>query len=153
MSDENPFRAEIEHILLTYSHTRYAKVLSSLKQKPDVTNAQMSQEASIAGEPCNAESIAYVRRILCLTLADQLVPAPSDAQEQAGLYRELLNHPRSPNLHQHVMTRLAQLQRKDRNVKLTSLGQGHLGANKVPRTEKWAPRCPECNISHPGECY
>jgi hypothetical protein len=151
MSDRNLFRAEIEQILLAHSHTRAAKVLRWEKRNLD--NAQMSHEASAEGEPCNAESIAHVRRMLRLTLADELVPAPSDAQEQAGIYRELLNHPRSPNLHQHIRTRLTQLKQMDPNVKLTPLEHGHLGANNVSRPEKQVPPCRECNLVHPGECW
>jgi hypothetical protein len=150
MSQQNPFRTEIEQILLSHPRTRAAKVLAGMKR--NLTNAEMSQEASAAGQPCNAESIAYVRRMVRLTLADELVPAPSDAQEQAGLYRELLNYPHSSNLHQHIRTRLTQLQQMDPNVKRTPLEQGHLGANNVPRPEKQVPPCRECNLVHAGEC-
>jgi hypothetical protein len=150
MSSENPFRLEIEQILLTRSHTRAAEVLRGMKR--NLGNAEMSHEASNAGVPCNEDSIAYVCRLLRLTLADEFVPAPSDAQEQAGLYRELLNYPHSANLHQHIMTRLAQLQQIDPKVKLMPLGHGHLGANHTPRPEKQDPPCPDCRLIHAGEC-
>lgn len=75
MSDQNPFRVEIEQILLTHSHTRAAKVLSGMKR--NLTNAEMSHEASVAGQPCNEDSIAYVRRLVRLTLADELCTRPS----------------------------------------------------------------------------
>ena len=150
MSNENPFRLEIEQILLTRSHTRAAEVLRGMKR--NLGNAEMSHEASAAGVPCNEDSIAYVCRLLRLTLADELVPAPSDAQEQAGLYRELLNYPHSPNMNQHIMTRLAQLQQVDPKVKLTPLGHRHLGANHTPRAEKQDPPCQDCREIHAGEC-
>jgi hypothetical protein len=150
VSEQNPYQGEIGHILLTRSNTRAAKVLSGMNR--NLTNAEMSLEAGAAGEPCNEDSIAAVRRIVRLTLADERVPAPSDAQEQAGIYRELLNYPHSENLHQHIITRLTQLQQIDPKVKLTPLEHGHLGSNNVPRPERQVPPCRECNLVHAGEC-
>src|ERR1700754_2909940 len=132
-----PFRAEIEQILLTHQRTRYAKVLNGMKR--GLTDAEMSQEADAAGEPCNADSIAYVRRLVRLTLADERVPAPSDAEGQAGIYRELLNYRPSDELRQHTMARLTQLQQLDPSVKLTPLGDGYLGAKSAPTPGK--PPC------------
>lgn len=143
-------RAEIEQILLTHQRTRYAKVLSGMKR--GLSDREMSVEAAAAGEPCNADSIADVRRLLRLTLDDELVPAPSDAESQAGLYRELLNHTRSPELDQHVKTRLSQLQKLDPQVKLTPLGDGYLGSKSTRRTEKREQKCPHCFLVHAGEC-
>lgn len=148
--EPNPLRAEIEQILLTHQRTRYAKVLSGMKR--GLTDGKMSEEADAAGEPCSADSIAYVRRLVRLTLDDELVPAPSDAEGQAGMYRELLNYRRSPGLRQHIMTRLTQLQQLDRSVKLTPLGDVHLGANDAPQPAKPEQRCPHCNLVHNGEC-
>ena len=90
MSHQNPFRGEIEQILLSHPRTRAAKVLAGMKR--DLTNAEMSEEASAAGQPCSADSIAYVRKTVRITLDDGLVSAPSDAEWQANLYRELLNY-------------------------------------------------------------
>lgn len=63
-----------------------------------------------------------MKRIVRLTLDDELVTAPSEAEEQANLYRELLNYPRSPGLQQHVTTRLTQLRALGTNVRFTPLG-------------------------------
>ena len=82
--------------------------------KRGLTDAEMSQEADAAGEPWSADSIAYVRRLVRLTLADELVPAPSDTEGQAGIYRELLNYQPSDELRQHIMARLTRLQQLDR---------------------------------------
>ena len=60
-----------------------------------------------------------MRRIVLLSLSDQLVTAPSEAEEQANLFRELLNHRCSPGLLQHITTRLTQLQAVGPNVKMT----------------------------------
>ena len=46
-----------------------------------------------------------VRRIVLLSLNDELVTAPSETEEQANVYRELLNYSRSPELDQHITTR------------------------------------------------
>jgi hypothetical protein len=55
--------------------------------------------------PRTPRSIAAVRRIVLLSLNDELVTAPSEAEEQANVYRELLNYSRSPELDQHITTR------------------------------------------------
>ena len=86
-----------------------------------------------------------------MTLDDERAPA-SWAKEQAGLYRELLNYPRSPELRQHVNTRLTQLQSLDPSVKLTPLGDVRLGANDAPRSETPESRCDKCFMVHNGEC-
>lgn len=150
VSDPNPLRTEIEQILLAHLRTRYAKVLDGMQR--GLTDIEMSAEAEAAGEPCTAASIAGVRKIVGLTLDDEIVPAPSDAQGQAGLYRELLNYQRSPELRQHIATRLSQLQEIDPNVKLTALGDVRLGRNDASRVEAPQPRCPQCFTEHVGEC-
>lgn len=144
-------RDEIKTILLANQRTRYAKVLDGMER--GLTDAAMSEEATAAHQPCNAESIAQVRRMVRLTLDDELVPAQSDAEGQAGLYRELLNYERSPELHQHVMTRLTQLQAKDPKVKLTPLGDVRLGSNDAPPPGRPEQRCSDCNMVHAGECW
>jgi hypothetical protein len=118
----------------------------------NLTNAAMSQEASAAGQPCSADSIAYVRKTVRLTLDDELVSAPSDAEWQANLYRELLNYRCSPDLRQHVMTRLARLQQMNPNIKLTPLEDVNLGAHGAGRPEKQEHPCPDCYLVHAGEC-
>lgn len=147
----NPLIAEIKTILLKHQRTRYAKVLDGMER--GLTDAQMADAATVAGEPCNAESMAQVRRIVRLTLADELVPAPSDAEDQAGIYRELMNYERSPELQQHVKTRLTQLHAKNDKVKLTPLGDVRLGSHDAPRPEKPEVRCPDCNMVHAGDCF
>lgn len=100
-----------------------------------LSDAEMAKEAAEAGEPISADSIANVRRLVRLSMDDKLVPAPSDAEGQAGLYRELLNYRRSPELTQHIKTKLAKLQELDPKILLTPLGHVHLGAND-PRSQR-----------------
>jgi hypothetical protein len=45
----------------------------------------------------------------------------------AALYRELLNYPMTPELRQHVTTRLTQLQQIDPSISLKPLGDIRLG--------------------------
>jgi hypothetical protein len=149
MTDAFPLRAEIEQILLAHPRTRYAKVLEGMKQ--NLTDAEMVDVAVAAGEPVNLDRIAEVKRIVRQTLDDVQATA-SEAEMQAGLYRELLNYPRTPELRQHVTTRLAQLQALDPNVKLTPLGDVRLGANDSRRPEKAELPCPDCFLVHSGEC-
>jgi hypothetical protein len=106
MSDQNPFRDEIERILLKHPRTRYAKVRIGMKQ--NLTDAEIAAAAAAAGQPVKVDRITEVRRNLQLTLDDKLA-MPSEADMQAGLYRELLNYPRSPELYQRIRTRLTQL--------------------------------------------
>jgi hypothetical protein len=150
VTDSNPFRAEIELILAEHPRTRFAKVLLGMKR--GLTDAEMAQEAQAAGESIRADSIAAVRRIVSLTLGDKLVTAPSEAEEQSNLYRELLNYPRSPELHQHVNSRLTRLRGLGPNVRMTPLGDVRLGANDASRPEKPEQPCPNCNLVHNGEC-
>lgn len=107
----------------------------------------------MAEQSIRADGIAAVRRIVSLTLSDELVTAPSEAEEQANMYRELLNYPRSLELDQHITTRLTQLRALGPNVRLTPLGDVRLGANDTSRPEKQKPACPDCHLIHPGECY
>jgi len=149
-SDGNPFRAEIEQILLAHQRTRHAKVLDGMKR--GLTDAEMSQEAEAAGEPCSADSIAAERRIVRLTLDDQLISAPSDAEWQAGVYRELLNYECSPGLRQHIITQLKKLQQIGPNVSLTPKADVRLGAHDASRPEKPVQICSDCQQDHAGEC-
>lgn len=112
----------------------------------------MSAEADRDGIPCSAESIGMVRRTLTLTLADQLHPAPSDAENQSYLYREVLNYKHSPKLHKLIMTRLSQLQAIDPDVKLTPLGHVNLGGGQSRSSETLPAQCPDCWLHHAGEC-
>jgi hypothetical protein len=150
VTDSNPFRAEIEQILADHPRTRFAKVLLGMKR--GLTDVEMAQEADAAGESIRADSIAAVRRIVSLTLSDELVTAPSEAEEQANLYRELLHYRRSPELRQHVTTRLTQLRALGPNVRLTPLGDVRLGAKDASRREKPEQPCPNCFLVHNGEC-
>jgi hypothetical protein len=120
--------------------------------KDGLTDVEMAQEADTAGQPTCADSIAAVRRIVRLTLDDELVTAPSEAEEQANLYRELLKYPRSPELRQHISTRLTQLRALGPNVRMTPLGDVRLGANDAPRSEKRETPCRDCFLIHSGEC-
>lgn len=150
MTDTNPIRAEIEQILAGHPRTRFAKVMLGMNR--GLTDEEMAKEAQAAGESIRADSIAAVRRIVRLTLSDELVTAPSEAEEQANFYRELLNYRRSPELAQHITTRLTQLRALGPNVRFTPLGDVRLGANDASQREKLEPPCPECNQIHRGEC-
>jgi hypothetical protein len=151
VSQQNPFRTEIEQIVSDHPRTRFAKVLLGMKR--GLSDVQMAQEADAAGESIRADSIAAVRRIVSLTLSDKLVTAPSEAEEQANMYRELLHYPRSPELRQHVTTRLTELRALGPNVRMTPLGDVRLGANDASRPEKQEQACPDCRLVHPGECF
>ncbi|WP_231976843.1 hypothetical protein [Mycobacterium sp. E740] len=118
----------------------------------NLTDAEMAAAAATDGEPINVDRVAEVRRILRLTLNGEIA-TPSEAEMQAGIYRELLNYRRSPELRQHVMTRLSQLQQLDPSVKSTPLGDVRLGRNNSPRPEKPESRCKKCNMVHNGECF
>jgi hypothetical protein len=146
----SPFRDEISQILSEHPRTRYAKVLIGMSR--GLTDAEMAAEAVEANEPINAESVSQVRRLVRLSLDDELVPAPSDAAGQAGLYRELLNYRRSPELAQHINTKLAKLRELDPKILPTPLGHVHLGANDQSRRERSETVCPDCRLVHPGEC-
>ena len=87
-----------------------------------------------------------------LSLYDELVPAPSDVASQAGFYRELLNYRRTPELTQHINTKLAKLRNLDPKILLTPLGHVQLGANDPARLEKQEVVCPDCFTVHAGEC-
>lgn len=151
MSDPKTIRQEIEQILLDHPRTRFAKVLRGMKDGLD--DHMMSQQAHAEGQPIRADSIAAVRRIVSLTLNDELVTAQSEAEEQSNVYRELLNYQPSPELEQHIVTRLTQLQAIGPGVRMTPLGESRLGANDQPRAVRQQPKCDECNIEHAGECY
>jgi hypothetical protein len=149
-SPSTSLRAEIVQILIDHPRTRYAKVLLGIQR--GFTDAEMAEEAIQVGEPINAESIAHVRKLVRLSLDDELVSAPSDAAGQAGLYRELLNYRRSPELTQHINTKLAKLRELDPKIPLTPLGHVHLGANDPLKPEKPERVCPDCFMVHAGEC-
>jgi hypothetical protein len=149
MGDPNPYPMEIEQILLAHPRTRCAKVLSGMQR--NLTDAEMVAEAVAAGEPVNLDRIAEVRRIVRLTLDDERATR-SEAEMQAGLDRELLNYPRSPELSQRITTRLTQLQQLDPGVKLSPLGDVRLGANDPPRSERPQQGCPDCFLIHNAEC-
>lgn len=150
MSDQYLFRDEIEQILLKHPRTRYAKVLIGMNQ--GLTDAEIAAVAAAEGEPVQIDRITEVRRNVQLTLDGKLA-TPSEAEMQAGLYRELLNYPRSPGLSQHVNTRLTQLQQLDPSIKKTPLGIVRLGANDASGYETSEPRCDKCNMVHNGECF
>ncbi len=151
MASENRFRVEMEQILCNHPRTRFAKVLLGMRR--DLDDVQMAQEAAASGQSIRADSVAAVRRIVDLTLNDELVTAPSEAEEQANMFRELLNYERSPELDQHISTRLAQLRALGPNVRLTPLGEVRLGANDCPRPTRNERKCPDCGLTHSGECF
>jgi len=146
----NPYQDEIEDILMNRSRRRYALVLKGMQR--GLTCEEMSHEASAAGEPIQPDSIAYVQRILKFTLRNELVTAPSDAEEQANVFRELLNHQCSPGLLQHINAKLAELSAIGPNVRRTPLGEGILGTGSGARREDAVPTCPACYLQHRGEC-
>ena len=151
MTQPHPFKAEIEQILTNHQRTRFAKVLAGMNA--GLSDDEMAERANVERESIRADSIAAVRRIVHLCLNDQLVTAPSEAEEQANFYRELLNYKRTPELDQHIVTRLTMLQAIGPNVRMTPLGDVRLGGNPFPPPEKPEPSCPECNEIHRGDCF
>jgi len=143
-------RAEIEQILIDHPRTRYAKVLIGMRS--GLTDAEMAEEAVKAGEPISAESVMAMRKLVRKCLDDQIVSAPSDADGQAGFYRELLNYSRSPELTQHIHTKLAKLRELNPKILLTPLGHVHLGANDPSKQDKPEKVCPNCFMAHAGDC-
>lgn len=151
MTDTHSYTAEIEKILTDNQRTRFAKVLVGIKG--NLSDQEMAEKSHAEGESIRADSIAAVRRIVQLCMNDQLVTAPSEAEEQANFYRELLNYRRSPELDQHISTRLTMLQAIGPNVRRTPLGDVRLGANTASRPEKLDPPCTKCNEIHRGDCF
>lgn len=64
----------------------------------------------------------------------------------------LRNYSMSPELRQHVVTRLTQLQQIDPSISLEPLGDIHLGANNRPKLRKPEQPCEKCFEYHAGEC-
>ena len=92
-----------------------------------LTDAEMAGEAVRAGEGVRVERIAYVRETVRMTLDGQLADRTTRAQSQAALYRELLDYPMTPELRQHVTTRLTLLQQIDPSISLKPLRDIRLG--------------------------
>ena len=143
--------AEFEAILLAHvGRTRASLTLDGMHR--GLSTEEMSAEADRDGIPCSAASIAMVQRTLTLTLADELHPAPSDAESQSYIYREVLNYKHSHELNRLVMARLSQLREIDPNVKLVPLGDVNLGRGSSRLTDKLPEQCPQCWQHHVGEC-
>ena len=87
------------------------------------------------------------RETVRMTLDGQLADRTTRAQSQAALYRELLDYPMTPELRQHVTTRLTQLQQIDPSISLKPLGDIRLGANKRPSSTTPEPPCKKCNLT------
>ena len=152
MAMSNELRAEIETIMTEHQGTLFAKVLVGMSN--GLSNEEMSAQADSARQPIRADGIAAVRRIVAMCLNDDLVTAPSEAEEQANFYRELLNHQPSPELAQHITTRLTMLAAIGPNVRFTPLGEGTLGNPGPGLVDKpEPPRCPKCGLHHTGECF
>lgn len=145
-------RTEIETIMIDHQRTRFASVLAGMKI--GLSDEDMAQQAHAAGEPIRADGVAAVRRIVQLCLDGRFVAAPSDAENQSNFYREMLNYRRSPVLDQYIRTCLTKLQAIGPNVRLTPLGGVWLGGGGgATATEKpEPPRCPVCDLNHPGAC-
>jgi hypothetical protein len=112
----------------------------------------MAEEAVGAGEGVDANRIAWVRETVRMTLDDELATGTARAQNQAGLYRELVNYPMSPELRQHVTTRLTQLQQVDPSISSEPLGNVRLGGVDRRGLDKPEPRCEKCFMVHAGDC-
>ena len=128
---QNPFRGEIQEVLRSNARTRYAKVLLGMER--GLTDEQMAEEADRAGEPAQPATIRRAREAVRMTLDDELAADKDRAGSQGGLYRELLNYSLSLGLRQHVVTRIAQLQKINPQISAEPL-------NDVPseRTTDWA---------------
>lgn len=143
-------RAEIEQILIEHPRTRAAKVLIGMRN--GLSDADMAAASIKEGQPINAENVAAVRRLLLISLDDRIVPAPSDAAAQAAIYRELLNYRTSPELMQHIRTKLAKLRAIDPTIPDTPLGRVELGGPGGIPPAKPEEVCQHCFLVHAGEC-
>jgi hypothetical protein len=150
MSATNPLRAEIDEILRRNPRTRYAKVLLGMER--GLTDAQIAQDAVRAGESVDTKRIAWVRETVRMTLDGEVAVGAARAKNQAGLYRELLNYSMSPDLSQHIKTRLAQLQGIDPTITNEPLGDVHLGRNDKSSAREPEKPCDKCFTVHKGEC-
>lgn len=149
MSDQNPFRAEIEQILRTHTRTRYAKVFLGMTR--GLSDDQMAKESVLAGEPVQPKRIAWIRETVRMTLDDELATGTTRAKNQAGLYQELRNCPMSQELRQHVTTQLTQLQQIDPSISSEPLGRVHLGANHQPTPRRACPNPRGFSVTIHGE--
>jgi hypothetical protein len=70
MSDQYPFRTEIEQILCKNARSHFAKRFLGMQK--GLTDAEMAEEAVRAGEGVRVERIAYVRETVRMTLDSQL---------------------------------------------------------------------------------
>jgi hypothetical protein len=103
VTDSNPFRSEIEQILTDHQRTRFAKVLLGMNR--GLTDADMAHEAHADGESIRADRIAGVRRIVLLSLNDELVTAPSGrgTGERLPGVAQLLALTRIESTHHHPL--------------------------------------------------
>jgi hypothetical protein len=147
---QNPFRGEIQEVLRSNARTRYAKVLLGMER--GLTDEQMAEEADRAGEPAQPATIRRAREAVRMTLDDELAADKDRAGSQGGLYRELLNYSLSPGLRQHVVTRIAQLQKINPRISAEPLNDVRLGANNRTGQRQVETTCEECFMVHAGEC-
>jgi hypothetical protein len=140
MSDQYPFRTEIEQILRKNTRSHFAKRFLGMQK--GLTDAEMAEEAVRAGE-----RIAYVRETVRLTLEVNWPTARHGPSRRPRCNRELLNYPMTPELRQQVTTRLTQLQQIDPSISLKPLGDIRLGANKRPRSTTPEPPCKKCHLT------
>jgi hypothetical protein len=138
-------RAEIEQILRTHRRSHFAQNFVLMERGLRVDD--------IAREMCvSRDRAADVSKAVRMTLTGEPVTMKKWASLQAAIYRELLNCQMSPELHQHVKTRLAELQQIDSTIKSEPLGHINLGANDRQKPEKPRDPCPSCFQIHSGEC-
>jgi hypothetical protein len=92
--------------------------------------------------------VGGARETVRMTLDGQLADRTTRAQSQAALYRELLDYPMTPELRQHVTTRLTQLQQIDPSISLKPLrdirlgptsGQARRRRSRRARSAIWPP--------------
>jgi hypothetical protein len=81
MSDQNPFRDEIEQILLKHPRTRYAKVLIGMKQ--NLTDAEIAAAAAAAGREDELKASGQLEQ-LAASFA-RLDPPPAGTRRQVAM--------------------------------------------------------------------
>ncbi|VEG40469.1 Uncharacterised protein [Mycolicibacterium flavescens] len=150
MSDQNPFRAEIEQILRTHTRTRYAKVFLGMER--GLTDDEMAEESVLDREPVQPSRIAKIRETVRMTLDDELASNKTRADNQAGLYDELRHYQMSTELRQHLNTCFAQLQQMYPSIRSRPMEHIRLGASDQSSRRKPERKCDKCFEVHAGEC-
>ncbi len=142
----NPYRAEIEKMLLTHTRSHFAQTFVHMA-------AGLSDEQIAAHMNVSPQRSTQVRKAVQKVLVDEPITAKTWAGMVAAVYRELLNYSMSDGLRQHVNTRIAHYQKIDPSISSAALGNLVLGSQIRPKPEKPQAVCPDCKLMHVGDCW